>query len=191
MSPSKLHPHLELCQFSQALLKTKFARWRAHFLVRISKIPMCIIHRNRWCTTWGKQPERGVSYLESQSYNKSHPSPNAYGFSKIDDQKSFLVCFESLLDFPKYHLHIIHFQWSVLLGSRLPLIRIIVNPRVHSHNHSALLVLLYWLSLSSTFLSVIQFWAMSLWPHTWLCVPILINLSKGMLSLIAPMIVVA
>jgi hypothetical protein len=36
--------------------------------------------------------------LESCSYNKSHPSPKAYCFSKIVDKKPFLVCFKSLLD---------------------------------------------------------------------------------------------
>jgi hypothetical protein len=29
--------------------------------------------------------------LESHSYNKSHPSPKAYCFPKIDDRKSFLI----------------------------------------------------------------------------------------------------
>jgi hypothetical protein len=37
MSSSKLHPCLKLCRFDQALLKTKVARWKAHFLIGISK----------------------------------------------------------------------------------------------------------------------------------------------------------
>jgi hypothetical protein len=61
---------------------------------------MCIIHQNGWLITQGTQPERRVLRLESHSYNKSHPSPKAYCFSKIVDKKPFLVCFKSLLDFP-------------------------------------------------------------------------------------------
>jgi hypothetical protein len=40
-SSSKLHPCLKLCRFIQALLKTKVARWKAHFLLAIcEKTPM-------------------------------------------------------------------------------------------------------------------------------------------------------
>jgi hypothetical protein len=52
---------------------------------------MCNIRRNGWRITRGTQPERRMSRLESRSYNKSHHSPKAYCFSKIDDPKPFLV----------------------------------------------------------------------------------------------------
>jgi hypothetical protein len=35
LSLSNLQPCLELCRFVQALLKTKVARWKAYFLLRI------------------------------------------------------------------------------------------------------------------------------------------------------------
>jgi hypothetical protein len=49
------------------------------------KRPLCNIHQNGWRITQGTQPERSVLPLESHSYNKSHPSPKAYRFSKIDE----------------------------------------------------------------------------------------------------------
>jgi hypothetical protein len=60
---------------------------------------MCNIHRNGWRITRDMQRERRALPLESRSYNKSHPSPKAYCFSKIDDQKHFLVCIEFCLTF--------------------------------------------------------------------------------------------
>jgi hypothetical protein len=75
MSSSELHPYLELCQFAQTLLKTKVTRWKAYFLIEISKRPLCIICRNGWCITQGMQPKRRVPSLESHCYNKSYPGP--------------------------------------------------------------------------------------------------------------------
>jgi hypothetical protein len=41
LSSSKLQPCLELCWFAQVLLKTKIARWKAHFLLKMcEKTPM-------------------------------------------------------------------------------------------------------------------------------------------------------
>jgi hypothetical protein len=63
------------------------------------KRTMCIIHRNGWYITWGTQPERRMSHLEPRSYNKSHPTPKAYCFSKSVDKKPLLVlspCLASL-----------------------------------------------------------------------------------------------
>jgi hypothetical protein len=37
VSSSKLQPYLKLYRFIQALLKTKFVRWKAHSLIGISK----------------------------------------------------------------------------------------------------------------------------------------------------------
>jgi hypothetical protein len=59
-----------LCQFVQVLLKTNVARWKMHFLIGISKRPMCIIHRNGWCISQDTQLERRVLRLESHCYNK-------------------------------------------------------------------------------------------------------------------------
>jgi hypothetical protein len=39
MSSSKWQHCLELCQFVQALLNAKVARWKVHFLIRIRKDP--------------------------------------------------------------------------------------------------------------------------------------------------------
>jgi hypothetical protein len=75
MSSSKLQPCLKMCRFIQAFLKTKFAGWKAHFLVGISKKLVCNIHQNGWHITRGTQSERRVLCLESLYYNKSHPSP--------------------------------------------------------------------------------------------------------------------
>jgi hypothetical protein len=77
MSSSKLQHCLELCRFIQALLKTKVARWKVHFLVRVSKRLMYIIRRNGWRITRGTQPERRMLHLESRCYNKSDPGPKA------------------------------------------------------------------------------------------------------------------
>jgi hypothetical protein len=60
---------------------------------------MCNIRRNGWHITRDTQPERRVLPLESRGYNKSHPSPKAYCFSKIDDQKHFLICIEFCMTF--------------------------------------------------------------------------------------------
>jgi hypothetical protein len=60
---------------------------------------MCNIRQNRWCITRGTQLERRVLPLESRSYNKSYPSPKAYYFSKIDDQKPFSRCLNPRLTF--------------------------------------------------------------------------------------------
>jgi hypothetical protein len=59
----------------------KFAKW-----------PMCNIRQNGWRMTRGMQPERRVLPLESRSYNRSHPSPKAYCFSKAGDRKPFSSC---------------------------------------------------------------------------------------------------
>jgi hypothetical protein len=101
MSSSKLQPCPKLCRFVQAILKTRIARWKVHFLIKLAKRIMCNIHHNGWRITRGMEPERRVLRLESHSYNKSHLSTKAYCFSKIIDKKPFLVCFEALLDFPK------------------------------------------------------------------------------------------
>jgi hypothetical protein len=91
LSSSKLQPCLECCRFAQAPLKTKVVRWKAHSFSESVKRLMCNIHWNGWCITRGTQPKSRVLPLESRSYNKSHPSPDVYCFSKIDERKPFLI----------------------------------------------------------------------------------------------------
>jgi hypothetical protein len=100
MSSSKFQRCLELCRFAQALLKTKVARWKAHFLVRISKRPMYTICWNGWHITRGTQPERRLSHLESHCYNKLDPGPKTPASLNLDEHKSFLVCSKPYLTSP-------------------------------------------------------------------------------------------
>jgi hypothetical protein len=44
ISSSKLQLCLELCWFAQVPLKTKVARWKVHFLLKICEKPLCNIH---------------------------------------------------------------------------------------------------------------------------------------------------
>jgi hypothetical protein len=53
ISSSKLQPYLELCRFGQALLKTKVARWEAHFLLgTYEKTPMQ--HSSEWMAYYSR-----------------------------------------------------------------------------------------------------------------------------------------
>jgi hypothetical protein len=70
--------------------------------------------------------------LESHCYSKSCPGPTLSISLRLDGHKSFLVCFKSLLDFLKWHLHIVHSQPSVLLVSHISLNHIIVTSWVPS-----------------------------------------------------------
>jgi hypothetical protein len=104
---------------------------------------MHIIHHNGWRITRGTQPKRRVLHLESLYYNKSHPGPNLSASLRLMIE-SLHCCFKALLDFPKYCMHIIHFQLSVLLGSQQSFSHIIVVSPVPSCNpFYALLVLVY------------------------------------------------
>jgi hypothetical protein len=58
-----------------------------------------------------------MTHLESRCYNKSDYGHKALASPNLDEHKSFLVCFKSLLDLSKHCLHIVHSQPSVLLGS--------------------------------------------------------------------------
>jgi hypothetical protein len=114
------------------------------------------------------QPERRVLRLETCCYNKSHPGPKLATSLRLDEHKSIIVCFQSLPDFPKYCLHIIHFQPCVLLGSRLSSSHIIVVSQVPSCNHFSLSVLVYRWFRSSALPGVVNFWVISFSPRTWL-----------------------
>jgi hypothetical protein len=100
LSSSKLQPCLELCRFTQVLLKTKVARCKAHFLLRICKKTHVqhsserIAYYSRYVTE-----KKDNMPLESHSYNKSHPSPKASCFSKTDERKPFLVVSNPFLTF--------------------------------------------------------------------------------------------
>jgi hypothetical protein len=77
---------------------------------------MCNIHRNGWRITRGMQPEWSLLCLESCGYNKSHPSPKLIASLRLRI-RSISSFVQILLGFPKYCLHIVHFQPSALLGS--------------------------------------------------------------------------
>jgi hypothetical protein len=65
--------------------------------------------------------------------------------------ESLHCCFKAMLDFPKYCMHIIHFQPSVLLRSHWSSSHIVVVSQVPScHPFYALLVLVYCWSQMST-----------------------------------------
>jgi hypothetical protein len=62
-SSSKLQPYLELCWFIQALLKTRVARWKVHFLIGLAKVPCAtfvrtdgvllkVRNQKRECSAW-------------------------------------------------------------------------------------------------------------------------------------------
>jgi hypothetical protein len=91
LSSSKLQPCLDLCWFTQAHLKTKVARWKVYFHLRVcEKTPAP--HSSEWMAYCSRYADgKKVLPLEFCSHNKSHPSPKAYYFSEIDDRKTFLI----------------------------------------------------------------------------------------------------
>jgi hypothetical protein len=74
----------------QALLKTKVARWKAHFLLRICE-KITVQHSSEWMTYYSRYATRkkGVAQLG--------PGPKALASPNLDERKSFLVCFKSLV----------------------------------------------------------------------------------------------
>jgi hypothetical protein len=81
------------------LLRQKLQDEKSISFSESMKRPICNIHRNRCCITQDTQPRRRVLPLESCSYNKSHPSPKAYCFSKIEELKPFLIVWDPCLTF--------------------------------------------------------------------------------------------
>jgi hypothetical protein len=82
ISSSKLQPGLELCQFVQALIKTKVVRWKVHLLLRSCE---------KTLVQHSSERESRILHLESRSYHKSYSSPKAYCFLRIVDKKHSLV----------------------------------------------------------------------------------------------------
>jgi hypothetical protein len=149
-SSSKLQPCLQLCQFIQALYKRKVARWKAHSSSEFAKRPLCNIYQNGWHITQGTQPERRLLRLESRGYNKSHPCPKLSASMRLLSE-SIPCLLQTLLDFPKHCMHIIHFQLSVLLSLHRSSRHIVVVSQVPScHPFYALLVFVYCRSRMST-----------------------------------------
>jgi hypothetical protein len=72
-------------------------------------------------------------------------------------------------------------QPSEPIGSLLSSRHTMVVSQVPSYDHFTLIVLLYWLSLSSTVLGVDSLQAMSFWSHTWLRVSILFSFQKNII----------
>jgi hypothetical protein len=111
--------------------------------------------------------------LESPYYNKLYPGLKFTTSMRLDERKPLLVVFKSLPNFSKYCMHIIHFQLSILLGSRLSSSHIVVVAQVPpSTLHDVCSFLRHVIMLS----------------HTTLCLHPLFDLSKRMLFLTSPMI---
>jgi hypothetical protein len=136
-------------------MESAFPRWKLAKRSHLHLLP------NGWRISRGTQPERRMLCLESYCYNKSDSGPKSTASLRLDSRKSFLVCSDPCSTFLSSAC-ISFTPNQVLIGSRLPLTRIVVSLQVPSYNHSTLLVLLYWLSQSCTLLSVIHFRARSL-----------------------------
>jgi hypothetical protein len=80
-------------------LRTKVARWKEHFIIRISKRPLCITRRNGWCITRGTQSERRMLHLESCCYNKPHSGPKLTTSLKLMNISLSLFISNSCLTF--------------------------------------------------------------------------------------------
>jgi hypothetical protein len=97
------HPNcnrvLNCASSSRRFIRQKLQDGKCISSSEFAKKNMCISHQNGYRITRGTQSERRVLHLESCSYNKSHPSPKAYCFSKIDDRKPFLICSNPCLTF--------------------------------------------------------------------------------------------
>jgi hypothetical protein len=93
LSSSKLQPCLQLCQFAQALLKTKTARWKAYFLLRIYEKSLVqhslkrMAYYSRY--TIGKEECRAWSLIATTSQILAQRLSHSLN---LDERKSFLVC---------------------------------------------------------------------------------------------------
>jgi hypothetical protein len=96
-----LKPCLELCQFVQALLKTKVARSKAYSLIGISKKTLGVSFGRTDGVLLELCNRKRMLRLDSCCYKKSHSSPKLVTSLILDKCKPFLVCVKSLLDFPK------------------------------------------------------------------------------------------
>jgi hypothetical protein len=66
---SWLQPYLELCPFTQALLKPWLAWWSMSLLSRLARESIIVSFQNGWRITWGTRPERKVLCLDSRCCN--------------------------------------------------------------------------------------------------------------------------
>jgi hypothetical protein len=171
MSSSKLQPYLELCRFVQTLLKTKVARWKAHFLIGIGKRPRWIIHQNGWHMTRGTQLKRRVLRLESRCCNESHPDPKIMASLRLMIESLFCVpsnpcltflssaCISSIPNNVCSLFHAYHRDTSWWFHKHLPF---------------ALPELVYHWFQACALHGSVHFQAMKFWSRTWLHVSVLI-----------------
>jgi hypothetical protein len=139
ISSSKLQPCLELCWFTQVLLKTKVVRWKAQSppqklwkdpcatFIRTDGVLLEVRNQKVECCIWSLVA-----------------ATNRILTLKLTASQTLMIgslssLFESSLDFPKERLHIVPSQSSVLIGSRLSSSHTMVIPQPFTF-------LLYWCS---------------------------------------------
>jgi hypothetical protein len=83
---SKLQPYLNCTGSSKHFLRQDLQDGKRISSSALVKRLMCSIHQNGWRITRGTQSERRVLRFETRRYNKSHPIPKSYCFSKIVDK---------------------------------------------------------------------------------------------------------
>jgi hypothetical protein len=139
-SSSKLQRCLELCRFAQALLKTKVTRWKAEL---------------------AKDPCASFIRIDGVLLEVRNQKEEYCAWSLIATTSRMLDLSLLLLSDLMNVSHFLFVSNPCLMFLNSSCILFTPN-QVYSYNHSALQVLLYWLSLSSTLLSVVHFRAMSL-----------------------------
>jgi hypothetical protein len=154
-----------------------FLRQKLHGGRRISssefvKRPLCNIHQNRWRITRVAQPKRRLLHLESCSYNKSHPNPKAYCFSKSVNKKPLLIWSPCLASLNSACI-------SFTLTKCASWLKSIIEP--------------YWSSFKQVpYLVMVHLSSHVIWSHKWLQGTILFELAKETLfsitTVVAPQV---
>jgi hypothetical protein len=146
-----------------------------HFLIGISKRPLCIIHQNGWCITRGTQMERKLLCLESRCYNKSHPGPKLMTSLRLMIKSLSLFLSNPCLTFlsityisftPNQVYSLVHFYHQAL------------SLWLHECLHVSYLVPKYSSRSIQYYVSVVHFGATSVWSYLWLRVSILFDHSR-------------
>jgi hypothetical protein len=88
---SILQTCLELCQFTQTLLKLGFARWKVSLPPEWQENQIIISFQNIWHITRGTQPERKMLCLDSHCCRLSHPNLEALLLSRHNWNNHCLV----------------------------------------------------------------------------------------------------
>jgi hypothetical protein len=131
--------------------------------------------------TRGKQPKRRVLHLKSCSYNKLHPSPKAYCFSRIVDRRPSLVVLRPCLTPPNsacisltlnqvhslvhiYHRAMLVHLWASILHGDGPLLSHVVSISPVTSR-----TILFYLSKGTSLLTTPDnhfYWRPLLWENT-------------------------